>query len=550
MQSPHGGSMQQVRSRAVPQRMWLLVRPWLALVVRGGCLLGCILFVLLPSLGGAVEQAEVEYAKGIVEYGKGNYLEALDHFRVAVDLAPEDANAHFYLGLTQSRLGEFAAAIPHFEKALQLDPSLQHIHYPLGLAYFQEERYPEALVQFQGAEQFDPQNAAAQFYQGTTLSQLKRYGEALPHFERALQLDPAIALSAQYYRGLALFELERDTEARTAFEAARGADPESTIGQNAQRYLETLKAREQERRWWQVAGHVSLQYDDNVILEPNDIPISRQSDGRIILGLSGRVFPMRTPLWYVGAEYDFFQSLHFTLHDFDIRGHTFGLFGRLKLQPVTLRLTANYTITALDNARYSESFALLPSVTIPQTDTLFALVSVQYRPENFFNEVLTDRASVRSRDGWSVRTGFDQFWLFNNKRAYARLGYHYETQRSEGSDWDYNGHEVSLGVQTPLWAGLTLDVNGTYNRFNYQSINSFSCCVDVPGTLGILERAGPNRDTQTRTDNRFTANLALSRDVGPYFTVSAGFTHVSNVSNLAFFDYRRNIVTLAVSGRY
>jgi hypothetical protein len=296
-----------------------------------------------------------------------------------------------------------------------------------------------------------------------------------------------------------------------------------------------------------VEGNFSLQYDDNVMLEPNDIAIGSQADGRVIIGLAGRVFPVRTPLWLVGAEYDFFQSVHFSLHEFDIRGHTFGAFGRLKLEPVTLRLAANFTITDLDNDRYSQSFTLQPSATIRQTDTLFAVVSVQYRPDIFFNEVIQGQdPAVRNRDGWSVRTGFDQFWLFNKKQAYVRLGYYFEVQRSDGSDWDYNGHEVSLGVQTPLWAGITLGANGTYNHFNYQNINSFSCCLDARGGLGFLD----TNDTRERTDNRFTLALALSRDIGPYFTVSAGYTHVSNMSNLAFFDYHRNIVTLAVSGRY
>ena len=425
----------------MPQRMRLLVRPWLASVVWSACVLGCSLCVLLPSLGGAAEQAELEYAKGIVEYGKGNYLEALEHFRTVVNLTPEEANARFYLGLTQIRVGEFDAAIPHLEKALQLDPSLQHVHYHLGLAYFQEQRYAEALAQLQGAAQFDPQNAPVQFYQGYALYQLKRFQEALPSFERTLQLDPALSLSAQYYRGLTLFALESDTQAREAFEAARATDPTSTIGQNAQRYLEALKTRERDRRLWQVEGTVSLQYDDNVILEPNAIEISHQADGATVFNVAGRVFAARTPLWQVGAEYDFFQSLHFTLHDFDIRSHTFELFGRLKLEPVTLRLGANYNITALNNDRFSEAFTLLPSATIKQTETLLALVSVQYRPEHFFNDVpLGQDPSVRGRDGWNVRTGVDQFWLFNEKRSYARVGYHYDTQRSEGSDWDYNGH--------------------------------------------------------------------------------------------------------------
>jgi len=546
--------MRRLGNIVVPQRILRLIRPWLASVVWSACVLGCSLALLQPSLGWAAEQAELEYAKGILEYGKGHYLEALEHFRTVVNLAPDDANGRFYLGLTQIRVGEFGAAIPQLEKALQLAPSLQYAHYHLGLSYFQEQRYPEALKELQSAAQFDPQNAAVQFYHGYTLYQLKRYREALSPFERTRQLDPAFALSAQYYRGLTLFALENDSQAREAFEAARAADPTSTIGQNSARYLEALIARERDHRLWQVEGSASLQYDSNVMLADGSVA-SRASDGSAVFNAVGRVFAVRTSLLQVGAEYDFFQNIHFRLNSFDIRSHTFELFGRAKFEAVTLRLGVNYNITALDNARFSESFTLQPSVTIQETQDLFTRVSVQYRPENYFgeNDVPAGQLrSVRGRDGWNVRTGFDQFWLFNTRRSYARLSYHYDTQRSDGSDWDYNGHEVGLGVQTPLWAGITLDVNGSYYRFNYQSVNSFSCCTDARGGLGDLnlDPASPSFDTQVRTDNRFTGGIALSRGVGPYVTLSAGYVHIRNHSNIAFFDYSRNLVTLAVSGRF
>src|SRR5215471_19518123 len=132
MQSSHRSPMRRLGNIVVRQRRLWLLRPWLASVVWRACVLGCSLALLLPSLGWTAEQAELEYAKGIVEYGKGNYLEALEHFRTAVDLTPDDANARFYLGLTQTRLGEFGAAIPQLEKALQLDPSLQLAAGPLS----------------------------------------------------------------------------------------------------------------------------------------------------------------------------------------------------------------------------------------------------------------------------------------------------------------------------------------------------------------------------------------------------------------------------------
>ena len=91
---------------------------------------------------------------------------------------------------------------------------------------------------------------------------------------------------------------------------------------------------------------------------------------------AARVFATRTSRWQAGAEYDFFQSLHFTLHEFDIRSHTFGLFGRAKFDPVTLRLGVNYDITDLDNDRFSEAYTLQPSATMQATQDLFTRISL------------------------------------------------------------------------------------------------------------------------------------------------------------------------------
>ena len=175
---------------------------------------------------------------------------------------------------------------------------------------------------------------------------------------------------------LTLFTLESDTPARAAFEAARAADPTSTIGQNATRYLEAIMARERDYRLWQVEGSASLQYDSNVILQgnlPATLAISHQADGATVFNVSGRVFATRTSLWQAGAEYDFFQNLHFTLHDFDIRSYTFGLFGRAKFDAVTLRLWVSYDMTDLNNALFSgkrsdcqnRTLAITPSDGIP-----------------------------------------------------------------------------------------------------------------------------------------------------------------------------------------
>ncbi len=512
------------------------------------CIMLGSLLLVLPLVASAAEKAELEYAKGIVAYDQHDYLEALDHFRAAVDLQPDNPDAQFYLGLTLSRIGEFESAIVALEKALQLAPAKRYIHHHLGLAYFFAKRYEDALAQFQLAEQFDPQKATTQYYLGYTHYLLKRYDEALAPLQRALRLDPRLALSAHYYRGLALYALERDVPAREAFAAVVAADPTSTAAQNAQRYLDVLQRRARAQRLYQVQGSVSFQHDDNVILEPKDIEISRESDSRMVFSLLGRLIPLRTPRWRAGAEYSLFQSVHFRLGDFDIQSHTAGLFGRVKLQRLTLRMAANGNVTFLGSRLlsnfdlFSTAVTLQPSVTIRQTKALFAVVTVRWRLSDFFDTIPPEQdPAVRDRDGWTLRAGADQYLTFNKGRSLARLTYRYEGSRNDGTDWEYDSHHVGLGLQTVLWKDSTLNVDWGYTRFDYLHINSFAA-----DPLAILTAA----DRRERQDDRITAAVALTQALGRFLFLSLSVTHTTNLSNIAFFDYRRNIVALTLTGRY
>lgn len=504
--------------------------------------IGLCLWLCTSVLG--AEQAEVEYAKGLVAYDEHDYLAALEHFRQAVVLDSVNPHAHFYLGLSLSHTGEFLAAIGALDKALQLDASLRYIHYHLGLAYFQEARYPEALDQFTLAEQFGPQKATTQFYLGYTHYLLKHYNETLPFLQRAMELDPALLPQAQYYRGVVLYTLERDAEARVAFQAVTTAEPESTTAGNVQHYLAALASREREHRLWQIEAEASLQYDDNVILESSGqvVDFGRQADGSTLFTLGARLVPVRTPVWRLGAEYALFQNLHFALHNFDIQSHTGTLFTRLKWGEVTLRVAADYTYTLLHAARFAEEVSVVPSAMFWESETLYTVASARYRTSRFFNQAISpDQEAVRDRDGWTTRLGFDQYLLFNSKRSVGRFSYHFEVSRNHGTDWEYNSHQVGLGLQTPLWWGLTLYGDGVYQHRAYLHVNSF----DAP-PLGVLD----TDDRRARRDDVLIGSVALSRDIGRYLTLSLAFAHTSNLSNIAFFDYRRNLTTLTLSGRY
>ncbi len=278
---------------------------------------GCWLLwasVLGPSVASAADQMEIEYAKGVVAYGEGNYLEALSHLRRAVDFEPRHPEARFYLGLTFFRLGEFQYAINTLKWVLHLDPSARYVHHHLGAAYLQLRRFEEALAEFQLAEQHEATNSDTQFYLGYTYYQLKQYRQAPSYFQRALELDPSLAGTAHYYQGLAFYAAERDRQARVSFERAVHTDPAAPLAGQAQRYLQAIERRKHAPRLLRIQGNIGFEYDDNVVLEPNDdvLEFGEQRDGRIVLSLAAKLMPGRQRDWQWGATYDLFQSMHFS----------------------------------------------------------------------------------------------------------------------------------------------------------------------------------------------------------------------------------------------
>ena len=426
--------------------------------------------------------------------------------------------------------------------------SSSEVAYAKGILSFGKGNYERALDYFLAAAAVEPDNPHIRLHIGLCLSNLGQFEEAVSELQKALQIQPDWTY-VYYHLGLAFYRLQRYQQAEEAFQAFLAANPDGPEARAARHNLNVISLRQSERRILQLQGSVSVQYDDNVVLEPNDdiLDISDKDDGRTVFTFTGRLLPVRTASWYLGGDYAFFQSLQFDLTEYDIQKHVGRVFTGYKLNRTTLRLAADYTYTTLDRKEFSKAVTILPSISIRQTDKLSAVVSGFYRDNNFSNQVIASgQKDVRDRDGWNTLVGFDQYLAFNQKQSLARLSYYFGASRNEGSDWEYNSHQVGLGLQFPLVWGFELNLDGLYRRRNYLNENSYSA-----EPLGILTSA----DQTKRRDNRYVGSVRLQRSLGSPLIfsdtfISADFTHIRNDSNIDFFDYDRNIVALTLTVRY
>ena len=87
---------------------------------------------LLAALRGTVRTAQFYRDRASDAAAAGNWPEAVETFRRALDAEPDDAATRVNLGTALERLGDAPAAREQYEEALGLDPRLREAHYGRG----------------------------------------------------------------------------------------------------------------------------------------------------------------------------------------------------------------------------------------------------------------------------------------------------------------------------------------------------------------------------------------------------------------------------------
>ena len=131
---------------------------------------------------------------GAVLYMQGKYDEAMEHFRLAVKMKPENPESHNNLGLTYAIHGDFPRAIAEYRRAIEIkdDPAMR---LNLANALLQTKRYDEAIEQFRTSLQMNPNNPGAHCSLGYALAQTGQLDEAIKEFQEALKIAPDMQIA-------------------------------------------------------------------------------------------------------------------------------------------------------------------------------------------------------------------------------------------------------------------------------------------------------------------------------------------------------------------
>lgn len=136
------------------------------------------------------EDFEAHYNLAALLMAGGNAAEAVQYFREADRLRPNQAAVKNALGAALLAQGRLDDAIMILTAALAVRPNYFDAHYNLGNALASKGDFRGALDQFQAAVRLNPEDANAEANLGSAFAETGDLREARVHFQRALQLNP------------------------------------------------------------------------------------------------------------------------------------------------------------------------------------------------------------------------------------------------------------------------------------------------------------------------------------------------------------------------
>jgi hypothetical protein len=324
------------------------------------------------------------------------------------------------------------------------------------------------------------------------------------------------------------------------------------------------------RRFWG-SLRAGFEYDDNAVLQGQGVPLpSEISSQRDIVGVwQGNLGAelWRSERWSAGASLGYAGNVHRDIESFDSQFPSFAAWVDRRIDAATtLRFAADTGYAWVDyesflwtyrgslslfrqwqEAGLTEGFARFwrddyyqVSDDVPDGGGAPGSRCPKRTSIGVCGPPGLDEKSARNRDGNGFTVGavhnvpLPVPWPFGAPEL--RAGYEYERFAARGSEYGYQEHALAAGLRTPLPWRFVLDVSGSFSWRPYRHPSTFP---DPDDLFLDTEYGLPDDD---RDETTAQVDVVLERPITAWLTASARWHWERNDSNVAVFQYDREVL--------
>jgi len=427
--------------------------------------------------------------------------------------------------------GDYGAAQQVLQQAANLAPRNPEIRMLLGMTYFVNQAYPEAEREFSEAVRLDPTVPNGKLYLGVTAFHLGKLTEARQWLQEARQLAPQEPL-ALYYLSLISSQRREPAEARQLFQEAATLGPEYRSPFQAYLQRQARRQRYGPQKPFSVGFSTGLEYDDNFKILPDQVNLpyagtypGSKGSWRVPITLELGWRPLIREQWEAGVEYTFYSGNNFTIDNFNFLVNRAQLYVKYRYGPLALRpwYGVDVALKALERYSVSNSAGLIASWQ--HNDLLNLDLTYRFDNRSFRYPVV----QAYDRSGTVNEFGLFQTFYFGQEAAW-RLGGLFARELTDGVNWDNKSFSFLTDATLNLPHQFNLWTFFQYSRYNFDNRDTFA---------GVRQH-----------QNYYQVSLQLRRPLTTFLDVIAGYTHVSQRSNIPDFTYDRNIYQLLLYARY
>ena len=499
-----------------------------------------IFLILLLTSAPAVLAENNALLEGIDLYKQGNYDSAVEKLKLAVENEPDSGTATFFLGLSYKQLREFPKAADAFRSAvsgtLRIKEALVELINVL-IKMGSPENLAEAETWIAVAEREQIQPAKVAFLKGMLLSRQGHSTEAVSYFEKAMDLDESYTQTSEFQIAMTYIKEKKLEEAQKRLKSVLLYDPNSTMAGFARQYQASVTER-MDRVFRFRLGAFAL-YDDNLLLQWQDKEGAPPWPGGIsdTPGLNGTfradwapVMPgnwlFNTQLAFSGTLYKENSTGSDTLSSgiYMAPGYNFGKYA--------LNLVVNYNYASKKRPYYQESsqyFSIGPMTRwVLKANHLLELFAGYDRKEF----ALPSLSPKGDRDSDSLRAYLS--WIYSHgSGAFFNLRYTYLDENADGEWWDNTGHAGLLNLSYPITDKFNLQLNGEINFKAYETASPDPRIIN--GT--------PVTFMTKRRDDIYRGGIGFNYKLMKKLLLVANYSHTYQDSNVAIYNYYRNIIS-------